>query len=262
MDFLTLKNLKRTMAKFTGIIPMRGTIENMTYAHTKYGIIVRKKTSMDRTRVISDPKFQRTRENMLEFGTARKAGSLLYRAFRTSLPQARETSTSIRMATNMRAALELDTTNARGYRTVTDGDLGLIENFEFNEQSRLSAVLQAPFTPSITRATGELEVQVPAYDTLTAIAAPQGATHLRIVATGVEADFVNKHFVADIQRSGYLALTPGASSPVTLTTTVTANSTKPLFLGLGIEFFQELNGVKYPLKDGTSNCHTIVKVDA
>jgi hypothetical protein len=43
---------------------------------------------------------------------------------------------------------------------------------------------------------------------------------------------------------------------------VTANSTKPLFLSLGLEFFQEMNGDKYALKDGSVNCHTIVKVDA
>ena len=85
---------------------------------------------------------------------------------------------------------------------------------------------------------------------------------MRIVATGVEVDFVNKQYVSSVQRSGYLPLTPGTSAPLTLATTVTANSTKPLFLGVGVEFFQELNGVKYPLKDGTSNCHSIVKVDA
>ncbi len=35
-----------------------------------------------------------------------------------------------------------------------------------------------------------------------------------------------------------------------LTNTVTANSTHPLFLALGIEFYQEVNGQMYQLKNG------------
>jgi hypothetical protein len=42
---------------------------------------------------------------------------------------------------------------------------------------------------------------------------------------------------------------------------VTANSTHPLFLLLCIQFFQEVNGVQYPLKNGAFNALNIVKVE-
>lgn len=42
--------------------------------------------------------------------------------------------------------------------------------------------------------------------------------------------------------------------------TLTANSTHPLFFVLGIQFFQDVNGVKYPLKNGAFNALSIVKV--
>jgi hypothetical protein len=42
--------------------------------------------------------------------------------------------------------------------------------------------------------------------------------------------------------------------------TVTPNSTKPLFLALGIEFFQEVNGQMYPLKNGAYNPLALVQV--
>jgi hypothetical protein len=42
---------------------------------------------------------------------------------------------------------------------------------------------------------------------------------------------------------------------------VTAASTKPLFLALGVEFYQEVNGQMYPLKNGAYNPLALVKVD-
>jgi hypothetical protein len=38
------------------------------------------------------------------------------------------------------------------------------------------------------------------------------------------------------------------------------NSAFPLFLVLGIEFYQEVNGEEHPLKNGSSNALSIVKV--
>ena len=47
---------------------------------------------------------------------------------------------------------------------------------------------------------------------------------------------------------------------INLNNNVTANSTHPLFLVLGVEFYQDVNGVKYPLKNGAYNALSIVKV--
>jgi hypothetical protein len=52
-----------------------------------------------------------------------------------------------------------------------------------------------------------------------------------------------------------------ATAAITLTNTVTANSLSPLFLVLGIEFYQEVNGTMYLLKNGVYNPLAIVKVD-
>jgi len=41
---------------------------------------------------------------------------------------------------------------------------------------------------------------------------------------------------------------------------VTANSTHPLFLLLGIQFYQQVNGINYPLKNGSFNALKLVKV--
>jgi hypothetical protein len=53
-----------------------------------------------------------------------------------------------------------------------------------------------------------------------------------------------------------------ATAPINQVNTVTPESTKPLFLALGVEFFQEINGQMYPLKNGAFNPLSIAKVDS
>ena len=52
------------------------------------------------------------------------------------------------------------------------------------------------------------------------------------------------------------------AAPINQVNAVTANSTKPLFLALGVEFYQEINGQMYPLKNGAFNPLSIAKVDS
>ena len=91
------------------------------------------------------------------------------------------------------------------------------------------------------------------------IIAPNGATHYRVVATGAELNFTDYLETHDKQQTGYLLLDSTPTSATALTCTLPVNSTHPLMLGLGIEFFMDSGGTKYPLKDGSA--HAIVKLD-
>jgi len=64
----------------------------------------------------------------------------------------------------------------------------------------------------------------------------------------------------DAQESAVLPLDSTQTAALTLVNEVTANSTHPLFLVLGIEFYQNVNGVDYPLKNGTFNALSLVQV--
>ena len=52
-----------------------------------------------------------------------------------------------------------------------------------------------------------------------------------------------------------------ATAPVNHINNVTPASTKPLFLALGLEFYQEVNGQMYSLKNGAYNPLALVAVD-
>ena len=53
-----------------------------------------------------------------------------------------------------------------------------------------------------------------------------------------------------------------ASVAINHSNPVTPASTKPLFLALGLEFYQQVNGQMYALKNGSYNPLSIVKVDS
>ncbi len=65
------------MARQSGIVPLKGTIGNITFYKSQDGYLAREKGSLDAKRIASDPKFQRTRENGAEFSRAGKIRFIL-----------------------------------------------------------------------------------------------------------------------------------------------------------------------------------------
>jgi len=248
------------MARQKGIIKLDGTIGDITFYKTRDGYLAREKGGVDGDRIANDPAFARTRENGAEFGRAGKAGKLLRTSFRSLLQNAADSRMASRLTAEFMKVIQADATNNRGQRNVIDGEAELLEGFDFNLNGKLGTTLYAQFTTSIDRATGALEVNIPAFLPINMIAAPGGTTHFKLISAGAEVDFEAETFMADSSESTILPLDATATTLLTLSNSVTANSTKPLFLVLGIEFYQEVNGSMYALKNGAYNALTLVKV--
>ena len=250
------------MAKQASIIKLKGTIGGITfYKTTQDGFLAREKGGIDKDRIANDPAFQRTRENGSEFGRAGTAGKLLRTSLRALLQNASDGRMVSRLTQKMVEVLQADVTNARGQRNVIDGEAELLAGFEFNIQGKLGTTLYAPFTSTIDRVAGTLVVDIASFIPSNMIAAPGGATHFKVISAGAEIDFENETFVVDGQSTGIMPWDATATAAINLSNAVTANSTHPLFLALGIEFYQEVNGVQYPLKNGAFNALALVKVD-
>lgn len=249
------------MARQSGLIKLNGTLGGITFYKTQDGHLAREKGGVEAERIANDPNFQRTRENGAEFGAAGKAGKLLRTSFRTILQNSADNRMVGRLTSEMVKVIQADITNPRGLRNVIDGEAELLEGFEFNIKGKLGNTLYAPYVPSIDRVTGELEVTIAPFIPANMIAAPTGTTHFKIESAGSEVDFENETFVMDEASSAILPLNSTATAAITLTNNVTANSTSPLFLVLGVEFYQQVNGQMYPLKNGTFNALALVKVD-
>jgi hypothetical protein len=249
------------MAHQKGIMPLKGTIGNISFYKSKHGYLAREKGGVDGNRIATDPRFQRTRENNQEFGRAGKAGKVLRDAFRQLLQKASDSSMVARLTTLMLQVIKLDSTSTRGLRNVLDGELELLQGFEANAGSVLSALFYAPFTAVINRVTGELKIDIAPFVPATMIAAPQGATHFRIYAGGAAINFESSTIESGMDDGGNLPINNQLTAAINLSIALSANSTVPLFIGMAVEFLQEVNTVFYPMKNGSFNAMSFVKVE-
>ena len=248
------------MAKQKGIIKLEGTIGDITFYKSPDGILAKGKGGIPANRIANDPAFQRTRENGFEFGRAGNAGKVLRNAIRGLLQNSSDRLVVSRLTTEMVKVIQEDITNPRGLRNVIDGEAELLEGFEFNIRGKLGTCLYAPYSSTIDRIAGTLTANIPAFIPSNMIAAPSGTTHYKIVSAGAEIDFEKEAFLVDAQETAILPWDNVATPGINLANAVTANSTLPMFLVLGITFYQDVNGQKYPLKNGAYNSLSIVKV--
>jgi hypothetical protein len=156
--------------------------------------------------------------------------------------------------------IQADTTSERGLRNVIDGEAELLTGFEFNIRGKLGTSLFAPYTANIDRTSGAISVSIDSFVPANMIAAPGGTTHFKITSAGAEVDFEAETFVSSTSETLILPWDFNGTALVNQTNNVTPASTKPLFLALGIEFFQEVNGSMYPLKNGSFNPLALVQV--
>jgi hypothetical protein len=249
------------MARQTGIIKLKGTIGGMTFYKTSAdGHLVREKGGIEKSRIESDPAFQRTRENGAEFGRAGKAGKMLRTALRALLINSADSRMVSRLTQQMVKVIQADLVNERGLRNVIDGEAELLLGFEFNLRGKLGTTLYAPFVGAIDRVSGEITVDIAPFIPANMIVAPSGTTHYKIISGGAEIDFEDEVFTVATSETAILPWDATLTVAVAQTNQVTAASTKPLFLALGIEFYQEVNGSMYPLKNGAFNPLALVKV--
>jgi hypothetical protein len=248
------------MAKQKGVIKLKGTIGDITFYKSQDGHLARGKGGVDKHRIANDPSFQRTRENGSEFGRAGKAGKILRDALRPLLRNASDSRMVSRLTTKMLKVIQMDATNTRGQRNVIDGEADLLSGFEFNKHGKLSATLYGKYEVSINRVTGELKVEFPSFDPGKLIAAPGGTTHFKIVSAGAEIDFEKETFIVDVHSTDFKPWDSTLTEEIKLTNKVTVNSTHPLFLAVGVEFYQKVNDEMYSLKNGIYNALALVKV--
>jgi len=248
------------MARQKGIIKLKGTIGDITFYKTQDGHLAREKGGIEASRIASDPAFQRTRENGSEFGRAGKAGKVLRTAFRALLLNSADGRMVSRLTQQMVKVIQADLINERGLRNVIDGEAELLTGFEFNIRGKLGTSLFAPFVGAIDRVTGEITVDLAPFIPSNMIAAPSGTTHYKIISAGAEIDFEAETFVVANSETAILPWDAVATVAIAQVNVVTPASTKPLFLALGVEFYQQVNGQMYPLKNGAYNPLSLVQV--
>lgn len=248
------------MAKLNGILKIEGTLDNLTFYKSADGHMVRTKGGVSKKRILNDPAFIRTRENGAEFGKSANAGKMLRMAVGPMVFKAKDPKLSSRLLQMMSKIKNLDTVSVRGERNVSEGILTLdgqlaLRGFDFNNRAALKSVLATPYV--LDTNTGE--VLIADFTPGEELRFPAGATHFSMRSAFVNLDFVTG--LSDVTFSNVVNL------PIDFTTATQTLTPTGIPMGAGtqlylilIEFFQEVNGVSYPLKNGAFNVLNVLDV--
>ena len=250
------------MAKVRGFLKLQGSMGETTFMKQKNGNNWRSqdKLVISPDRFKKDPKFARVRENATEFTRAAQGGALIRDSISSLVKDVKDKNLSSRMFTKMMAVIKSDVTSPRGQGNLVDGDLNILKQFRFNPAGKLSKVLEPTIVSTLDRVSGHLTVTIPVFVPTLDLTAPSGATHFQFVSAGIEMDFEQGTFKTDIQKGPNELYQPVATTALTLTHTVTANSTHPLFLVFGIKFYDSRGSIMSPMLNAASNVLEIVAV--
>src|SRR5690606_25718153 len=203
------------MARQSGIIKLKGTIGDITFYKSKDGYLARQKGGVEKERFLNDSKFQRTRENAAEFGRAGKASKTLCTAIRPVLNRTQDSRMISRLVQAMMRVIKADRVSNRGLRNVLDGELMLLQGFDFNGNAPPSGTLEAPFSASIDRGAGVLEVDIAGFVPHRQVGAPRRTPPFRLVSAGAEVDFEQETFVLAQRVSEEIPFDNSTSADIT-----------------------------------------------
>ena len=251
------------MARVKSFLRLQGSMGETTFV--KQGAKIggyrsqdKKVTSPDKFK--NDPKMARVRENAGDFKTAARGAKLIRNSISSLVKDAKDSNLTSRMLKTLMAIVKSDAISPAGQGNLVDGNLSLLNGFHFNEATKLSVVMSALITHNINRVTGLLTINIPVFTPSEDMKTPRGAARYQFVSAGIEMDFANGTSKADIQKSAQFLNNTLPTTALTLTHTVTANSTLPLFLVFGIRFLKQVNNSIVPLLSSDSSLLVILDV--
>lgn len=171
------------MAKQKGPIKYEGTIGDIRHFRIKglKGYYAGMKGGPTANQIKNAPEFERTRENMNEFGGSAKAAKSLRNGLVQSMKGIADSHVTGRLTAIMKRINLEDQSEARGYRAILISQQSQhLKGFNFNKNVSLSNVLNVPASVFMDMP-GHMVYDIPDLDPKTQISAPSGATHFRLI---------------------------------------------------------------------------------
>jgi hypothetical protein len=195
-----------------------------------------------------------------EFSTIAKASKLFRDAIAVMIRKAADGDLNNRLMSVFAKIKNLDGISSRGKRQVYIGleaaeAKTLLKGFDLNGRSKLRSVLSAPYV--LDPLTGGVTISdlIPAE----MLHAPQHATNVSVQTAMLNLNFETTESAIAYSAAVNLPLNLIAATQTLIPVGVPAG-TGPAFYFLLIEFFQEINGVQYPLNNGNFNALALLDV--
>ena len=241
------------MSKQAGLLKVRGQLEDLVFRKSKNGHIVYKAPEpVAKAKRETGDSFERWRENRAEFNRSFSAAKLVRQSLVTDITKLADNGLSPRLYKELLKVIFSDPVSKRGERVIMKGKMELMNGFSFNLNADIQSVFKANYTSTIDRASGKLDLNVPAFIPKGTVSSPVGTTHFRLYSIGLEINFETGHFVRNKVESANIPVgSKTETAAFSLLNLMMAASTNPLFILIGISYSQEVNGDFYPLNDSS-----------
>jgi hypothetical protein len=260
------------MARQKGHIKYVGTLGEVRHFKIKgnEGYFAGLKGGPSAEQIASDPAFVRTRENMNEFGGSAITGKSLRTSIAGLIRNNGDSQVTGRVTAIMKKINLEDGSEARGQRAILITVAPqYLQGFEFNKFTSFNGAFNAPFTITPSGARDSSTLDIPAFNPLSYLNIPAGATHFRIInAISVLSDYefnpttkvyepkdASLNELKDIQYSTYLpvdSVTGLISVVSTLPGSPTISADVSVVNVLAVEFYQEVNSNYYLFSQGNA----------
>ena len=247
------------MPKQIGALPIQGELNNMSWYKSKDGIMVKMKSVVSREKLKSS-RYAITQRNTAEFGLAGRAAKTLRRVVAPIILQGKDHRLISRLAAKMLQIAKKDLTSAHGERNAVMGPLEELKGFEFNGPIPIQHAFTPELQQQIDRPSGKMTISIPAFNPQTAINGPDGATHFKIVSAGAEINFTKDEYTAQTFESVMFTMNQPVGA-FNIDHVLSANSTLPLVLILGIQFIQDINGSNAMMSEGAHNALGLIEIN-
>ena len=246
------------MAKQTSIITLNGNVGGLSFYKTKDGHMAREKGGVSKDRIMNDPRYARTRENLKEFTENIRSVKMVQDTIRPAIIRIADPRLYQRLVRQMMKVLRTDPVNGRGQRVVAEGDWNLLSGFELNANAILSGTLRTEYT--ITDTPTDWSCVIPAFLPADYLVIPQGATHFRLMAAGASFDMTTgtKNFILE---TGSNIPIQQLTAPINLTIPKAGLPEPNKLFIFGIEFLQVVNGQDYAMNNGAHNAAAFITVE-
>lgn len=263
------------MSKQKGIIKLVGNIGGMSFYTSNGEYLARTAGGPTKERIATGSNFVRTRENNAEFGGAAKVGKGLRTAL-SSVIQTMGGSTLTASLTKLFKGINAKASGVRGQRPIAlSANKTQAKGLELNNKISFTSVFNAPYTVTADADRVSVDFKIPNFIPLNFINAPAGATGYRIAAAvgwlsdysfdsgtqGYEPDVPNQNSLGITQYSHINPL-DNVGTDINLTATapdgLVPDPGISVVACMGIEFYQNVDGVDYILAQG--NAMRVVEV--
>lgn len=248
------------MAKARGILKIRGTLDGLTFYKMKGEHYVRRKSGVSKKRIKNEAVFARTRENNAEFSNCATSGRWLRTAMGPLLFKPKDSRLTSRLLQTLCKIKALDHTSMRGKRTVEKGIAGvagklLLTGFDFNDASPMGRILRVPYALDEAEGTVTFADFIPSRH----LVSPKAATHVSLQLAQLHLDFALGTHKLVLSLPQQLPLQQSAGTVVLSTAAITEPLGTTFFL-FSVTFYQEVNGIRYSLKNGDYSALQIIGI--